>query len=287
MSATPSPAISAGTPSPTVRRRGGRVMRRIDGWGYSGLRILRSARTILAFAFVTFASIGRQRTAHPVLRSLIGIQLYRSGWRLLPMTGFVALGLGWIVIGQTIALLSRLGAQAYLGPVMVTATVRELGPLLVAFLVLARAGTAQVVELGTARAQGEIEALEALGIDPIHYLVLPRVAGLALATYALTIYFDAIALLAGYLFAFVQNTPVPLSTYVGDLLGAMTGLDFVWMALKSCGYGVLIGAVTCYQGLARPLRLEDVGPITTRALVQSIVGCIVINFMFLAVYFVK
>jgi phospholipid/cholesterol/gamma-HCH transport system permease protein len=263
------------------------VWRRIDSWGRAVLRMLRSARAILAFVLVTFGSPRRQQTAYPILRSLIATHLYRSGWRLLPMTGFVALGVGWVLIGQTIALLDRLGAQAYIGPAILTATVREVGPLIVALLVLARAGTVQVVELGTARALGEVEALEALGIDPIHYLVLPRVAGLSIATCVLTIYFDAVALIAGFLFAFLQNVPLTLPAYVAGLLDSITGMDFFWMGLKSLGYGILIGAVTCYQGLARPLHLDDVAAVTTRALVQSIIGCVVINLVFLGVYFAK
>ena len=83
--------------------------------------------------------------------------------------------LGLVIVGQTVSLLSRVGAQQYIGTVMVTVIVRELGPLLAALIVLARAGTPNVVELGMMRALGEVEALESLGIDPIHYLVMPRV----------------------------------------------------------------------------------------------------------------
>jgi len=68
---------------------------------------------------------------------------------------------------------------------MVAVVVRELGPLLTAMLVLARSGSSNVIELGTARALGEVEALEALRIDPIHYVVMPRVIGMALAVFAL------------------------------------------------------------------------------------------------------
>jgi phospholipid/cholesterol/gamma-HCH transport system permease protein len=96
---------------------------------------------------------------------------------------FVAAALGFLVIGQTVSWLTRVGAIKYLGSIMVIVVVRELGPLLAALLVLARVGTANVVELGTARALGEVEALEALGIDPVHYLVVPRVAGIVVGMF--------------------------------------------------------------------------------------------------------
>ena len=108
---------------------------------------------------------------------------------------FLGIALGLLVIAQTTALLSQLGAQAYVGTIMVTVVVRELGPLLTAILVLARAGTANVVELGTLRALGEVRALESLGIDPIHYLVMPRMLGLAVAVFCLTVYLILTALM--------------------------------------------------------------------------------------------
>ena len=97
------------------------------------------------------------------------------------MVTLVGLALGLLVISQTTVLLTRLGAERYVGLIMVTVVVRELGPLVTAILVLARAGTSNVVELGTLRALGEVRALESLGIDPIHYLVMPRMIGLAVA----------------------------------------------------------------------------------------------------------
>src|SRR5213075_1694958 len=99
-----------------------------------------------------------------------------------------AAALGLVVIGQTVSWLTKYGAINYMGSIMVIVVVRELGPLIAALLVLARIGTANVVELGTARAMGEVEALEALGIDPVHYLVMPRVIGMAVGILALTIY---------------------------------------------------------------------------------------------------
>src|SRR5206468_12402485 len=99
---------------------------------------------------------------------------------------FVSAALGLVVIGQAVAWLTRVGAINSLGTIMVLVVVREMGPLLAALLVLARIGTGNVVELGTARATGEVESLEALGIDPVHYLVVPRVVGLAFGIFSLT-----------------------------------------------------------------------------------------------------
>src|SRR5204862_1494080 len=131
-----------------------------------------------------------------------------AGLGVLPMIIFLALSPGLISIRQTVSLLNRVGATQYVGMVMVTVVVRELGPMLTAFIVLLRTGTATVVELGTARALGEVEALEALGIDPIHYFVVPRVLGMSIGLFALTIYMMLGAQVSGYLWAFVQDVPL-------------------------------------------------------------------------------
>jgi phospholipid/cholesterol/gamma-HCH transport system permease protein len=182
--------------------------------------------------------------------------------------------------------LTRVGAINYLGTIMVLVVVRELGPLLTALLVLARVGTANVIELGTSRAVGEVEALEALGIDPVHYLIVPRVVGMAIGVFALTVYLILGALLSGYLWAFLQNVPLRPSDYFRQLARALSGLDFVLLALKTVGFGFVIAIVTCYHGLAQPLRLEQVSEATVSAVVQSIVLCTIIDALFILVYLV-
>src|SRR2546430_1401070 len=119
---------------------------------------------------------------------------------------------------------------------MVIVVVRELGPLLAGLLVLARIGTSNVIELGTARALGEVEAMEALGIDPVHYLVVPRVIGLAVGIFSLTVYLILGALVSGYLWAFVQDVPLRPGDYFRQLAGALSGLDFGLLAIKTLAF---------------------------------------------------
>jgi phospholipid/cholesterol/gamma-HCH transport system permease protein len=215
-------------------------------------------------------------------------QVARAGLRLLPMTGFLGFALGIVIIGQTLVWLSHIGAQHYagFGTVMVTVVLRELGPFITALVVLARVGTATVIELGTSRALGEIEALEALGIDPIHYLVVPRVIGLAVSIFTLTIYVILIALASGYLFAFLQDVPLTPGDYFWQLATALQWQDFLLLAMKTALFGSIIAVVTCYHGLARPLRIEDVAGATTRAVGHSIVGCVLVDALFIAAYLV-
>ena len=240
-----------------------------------------------AFALITLGVMfTKSRAARQIVYPLILSQLSRSGLRMLPMIVFLALALGLVIIGQTVSLLTRVGANAYLGTVMVTVVVRELGPLLTAIIVLSRAGTANVVELGTARALGEVEALEVLGIDPIHYLVVPRVIGMALGIFSLTVYLILIALASGYLWAFLQDVPLTPGDYFQQLAGALRGLDFVLLGLKTCAFGIIISIVTCYYGLAQPLRLEEVSRATVHAVAQSVIVCVLVDALFIIIYLV-
>lgn len=238
-----------------------------------------------AFALITLGVLCTKfNRAAEVIHPRITAQIHAAGVRLLPMIGFIAFAVGFVVIGQTIALLKKVGAQDFAGMIMVTAVVRELGPLVTALLVMARVGTGIVIELSTTRATGELDALEALGIDPIHFLVIPRVCGVAVAVFALTVYMIIISLLSGYIFIFLTDVPLRPGDYFSQIASALTWQDFGLMALKSTLFGLVISLVTCYQGLSRPVRLEDVPAVTTKAVVQSVVACVLLDSIFIVVY---
>ena len=257
---------------------------------YVGRKIFLFTETLYglgAFALITLVVlVKKNRHASHVIHPLIRSQIQRAGLQLLPMISFLALALGLVIIGQSVVLLNKIGVQNQAGNIMVSVVVRELGPMVAALLVLARVGTANVIELGTSRALGEVEALEALGIDPIHFLVVPRVIGLALSIFSLTIYLIIIALFGGYLFAFLQDVPLQPSAYFDQLATALTWQDFVLLALKTSLFGTIIAVVTCYQGLAQPLRIGDVAAATSRAVVDSVVACVLLDALFIVVYLV-
>ena len=262
------------TRAPLLQRAGRRVLGFVALTGELG-----------AFALISLSVLLSKRDSpRRVMRPLVVEQIRDAGVRLLPIVTFLGTALGLLVIAQTTALLTRLGAQEYVGLIMVTVVVRELGPLLTAILVLARAGTANVVELGTMRALGEVRALESMGIDPIHYLVMPRMLGLAVAVFCLTVYMILTALLSGYLFGFLQGVPIKPATYLSQLGDALLWQDFALLALKTFSFGTAIAVVNCYQGLARPLAIDGVADVTARAVVQSITACVFLDAFFLIGY---
>jgi len=250
---------------------------------------LLTAQGLAAFTLITLGVILKKSgAAKNVIRPRIRQEIARAGVALLPMFFFLALALGFLVVGQTVSALAKVGATSYLGSTMVIVIVRELGPLLAAMLVLARVGSAHVIELGTARALGEVEALEALGVDPVHYLIVPRVIGMAVGVFSLTIYLIIGALVSGYLWVFFyfQNVSLTPGDYFKQLADALGWLDFALLALKTVAFGFFIAIVTCYHGLAQPLRLEDVSRVAVRAVTQGVIVCVLIDAVFIVFYLV-
>ena len=246
---------------------------------------LLTAQGLAAFTLITLGVILRKSgAAKKVIRPRIRQEIARACVALLPMFFFVALALGFLVVGQTVAALAKVGAIRYLVSTMVIVVVRELGPLLAAMLVLARVGTAHVIELGTARAMGEVGALESLGIDPVHYMIVPRVIGMALGIFSLTVYLIIGALGSGYLFAFLQEVPMTPGDYFKQITESLGWLDFALLALKTIAFGFFIAIVTCYHGLAQPLRLEEVSRVAVRAVTQGVIVCVLIDALFIVLY---
>jgi len=250
----------------------------IENIGQRTLRSPSGIRHRLRFVHATFRAV-------PVSRAAVAEQIWRSGVRQLPLIGLVGLTLGLLVVGQAVALLRQVSAQRYIGTVMVTVVLRELGPLLAAFLVMARAGSSTVVELGAYVFSGKVASVDRLGRRTMRELVAPRVVAMGVAVFCLTIYLIAIALASGYLVAFLQNVPLRAGAYCGQLAEAMHWMDFVLIGLKAALFGIVIGLVSCYHGLEGMLKLEQFPVATTRAVVESFAWCVVLDTVFLAGYF--
>ncbi len=256
-----------------------------SGWLAAFVGEWRSLTRLGAFILITLATaVRRYRDNSRVIRPQVLGEIHRCGVRLLPIVGFLGVVLGIVFVGQTVSLMEQVGASNFMGTLMVTVFLREMAPMIAGRLVLARVGTASVVELGTARALGEVEALEVLGIDPIHYLVVPRVVGFAAAVVSLTAYLILISLGSGYVFAYARGLKASPMEFFTAIAGAMTAMDFPLLVLKTLLFGALTGWVICYQGLARPMTLEEVGPATTRTVAVCVVGCLLIDALFITVY---
>jgi ABC-type transporter Mla maintaining outer membrane lipid asymmetry permease subunit MlaE len=102
--------------------------------------------------------------------------------------------------------------------------------------------------------------------------------------FSLTVYFILGALVSGYLWAFLQDVPLRPGAYFAQLAGALSYMDFVVLAVKSILFGITISVITCYHGLAQPLRLEEVSFATVRAVAQSVIACVLLDAVFIIIY---
>ncbi len=214
-------------------------------------------------------------------------QILNCGVRQIPIAAFMALALGFVVAGQLLVLKTVTGVQSqiYAGGAMVTIVVRELGCMAITLLALARNGTAMVIELGAARVKGETLALQAVGVDPIHYFVVPRVVGQSLSVCCLSFGFNLLATASVYVFLYALGFTLPLSEYLDQLATYLRPLDFLFLVLKPALFGAVVGCVCCQQGLMCPTKLEHIAAATTTAVVVTLVVCVLLNGFFVGLFY--
>jgi phospholipid/cholesterol/gamma-HCH transport system permease protein len=163
-----------------------------------------------------------------------------------------------------------------MGNMLVVLILRELGPLITVLVVIARSGTAVASELGNMKVNSEITLLESVGINPLSYIVFPRILGGVLSVVCLGFSFCMVAFFGGY---FVVNLIHPLSfEFFTDALAlAITKTDILMFLIKNIFSGLLIFSIACYHGMSVRKSFTEVPQMTTRAVMASIVYTVVFN----------
>jgi phospholipid/cholesterol/gamma-HCH transport system permease protein len=215
-----------------------------------------------------------------MLRVLIN-QIRFTALQAIALVTFLAAILAFLVISQSIRQLGRFGAVNNLGTIMVVAVIRELGPLLTALIVVSRSGTAIAAEMATNRVMGEVMALEAMGIDPYIYLVLPRLLGAIVSVTTLMVLFDAVALTSGFVAAATNG--MSLQRYTAIVLRTLSAKD-VWLTLaKGVFFGAAVAVFCSYHGLAVKAGPTEIPQAVTRGVVATIVAIFILSALFVAI----
>lgn len=197
----------------------------------------------------------------------------------MPIIAGLALLIGALVIAQAHAQAVRFGITEALGELLATIIVRELGPLFAAIIVVARSGTAIASELATSRVMGEVTALEALGVDPVQYMVIPRLAGCAISVALLAVYFDALAIFSGLLATSWLAGLSPYD-YMESLRLGMSMWDLGLVSLKGAVFGLVTAAVCCWSGLRAARTPAAIPQSVTRGVVTAMVLVFTISALF-------
>ncbi|WP_374080082.1 MlaE family ABC transporter permease [Bdellovibrio bacteriovorus] len=263
------------------------LLAQIDSLGRFVTKNLEYTARVLLMVYLSLRATALDKAQG--FRQIVGVisaQIYFTGFQALPLISVLALGVGSIMILQSLSNLSLLGGTQMIGNFLIVMVLREAGPLLVALVVIARSGTAVASEVGNMRANREIEALESMGINPMSFIVFPRVLGGIISVLGLAFYFNVIALIGGFLVTrFVQD--MPFSFYTDSLMKAFAKEDVLIFLLKNGFSGMIIFVVSCYQGLSVKRSPHEVPQVTTQAVVNSIIFVVIFNLMVSALFYLN
>jgi phospholipid/cholesterol/gamma-HCH transport system permease protein len=211
-------------------------------------------------------------------------QIVRIGVRSLFIISLVSGAIGLILALQLAPPLDQFGQREMVANIIGVAILRELGPLIAAVVLTGFAGAAIAAELGTMVVGEEIEALEAHALNPVRFLVVPRVIAAVVSMTALAIVADIVAITAALLTAMIV-LGIPYSTFINNLLQQVKPVDFHTGVLKGAIFGLLIGIIACGNGLKVTGGAAGVGKATTNTVVESIVAIIIADMIFTAIFY--
>jgi phospholipid/cholesterol/gamma-HCH transport system permease protein len=204
-------------------------------------------------------------------------QMIKVGIASTPVVLLTALFTGMVLALQTFTVLRRFNAEAFVGSLVALSMVRELGAVLSGLIVAGRAGSAMGAELGTMRVTEQIDALEVMATDPVHYLVVPRVWAATLTLPMLIILGDAVGIFGGYLVSVVLLGANPVS-YLENTFQFMDLRDLLSGVIKAAVFGFLLAVIGCQQGFHTTGGAEGVGRSTTAAVVLASIAILISDF---------
>jgi phospholipid/cholesterol/gamma-HCH transport system permease protein len=211
--------------------------------------------------------------------------VYDTGVTAVPIVSLIAFLISVILAYMGAQQLSRFGADIFVVDLVTVGVLRELGVLLTAIIVAGRSGSAFAAELGAMQLNQEIDALSAIGVDPVEVLVLPRLAGLVIALPLLTLVADLIGLVGGGLLCHAV-LDMPLVQYLNRAQSAIASTTFWVGVVKAPIFACLIAICGCFCGMSVRGSSRELGRLTTLAVVQSIFFVILVDAVF-AVVFMK
>lgn len=210
-------------------------------------------------------------------------QVYSIGAQSLFLISLISLFTGLVLGLQSYYAMSMFGAQAMLGSLLSLSLIRELAPTLTAIMLAGRAGSAMTAEIGVMRIYDQVDALEVMDINPLGFLVTPRVLASFIVFPLLTAIFNCIGLFGGYLSACVL-LPLNSGTYLAGIESSVRMNDITTTFIKAVIFGLIVTFVSCYQGYTVHQRKESKGPeavgnATTSAVVFSSIYVLVADYV--------
>ncbi|MBF0464385.1 MAG: ABC transporter permease [Nitrospirae bacterium] len=211
-------------------------------------------------------------------------EIVKTGYDSVPTVLIISYFVGVILALQSAYQLKAFGALIYVANLVGVSVTRELGPILGAIIVAGRSGSAFAAEIGSMKAAEEVDALISMGINPIRFLIVPKLIALMIMQPVLTAIFDLTAIFGGFS---VSVTELELNSglYIDQTLNALQLKDFLTGLMKAWAFGVVITIVGAYHGFKVKGSAEEVGLRTTASVVSSIFMVIFFDFFFTALFY--
>ena len=208
-------------------------------------------------------------------------QIHFIGVKTVSVITLTGLFTGMVLSLQSYYALVTFGAESKLGSILALSLIRELGPVIASLMVIGRAGSALTAELGIMRISEQIDALDAMALNPYKYLVIPNLLAGVISLPILTAFFIVVGIWGGYLVA-VPLTGLSSGVFFGSIADAILAKDLLLSLYKSLCFGILISWVSCYKGFyagfGHGFGAEGVSKATTQAVVLSSVLVLVFDY---------
>jgi len=257
---------------------GGTLSRMLEAVGEKTLSLVPRLVEFISTAVAVIWQSVRPLTWRRSVRAEFMHQCHHTGTRALPFIAITAVFIGLAMVYQALYWLRVFGQSELVGDIIVLVLVREISPLLVSLIVIGRSGPVILAQLGTMQAEGQVHMLDAQGIDPFVYLLVPRVLAVSVCTFCLTVAFIVVALAAGFVAGnTLKTTDMTVYDFIASVLTAMGPRDYAIIPLKTLSIGFVAGLIVCNTGLSGIGSVDDVPVLLPRGIMKSVLAVLLIS----------
>ena len=233
--------------------------------------------TAVGDAWIFIIKVLFKAVTPPYHFGLILQQLYVIGVQSLAVVALVGVFTGAVLAVQGVYTLSKFGATAFTGSAVALSLIRELGPVLTALMVNGRAGSSMTAELGIMKITEQVDALRAMAVDPLRYLMVPRVVAGMISVPLLTAIFNVVGIAGGYYVA-VHTLNISSGIFMSQIYSSVQDVDVTSGFIKSVAFGFCVSWISCYKGWTCGFGAVGVNRATTSAVVTASVVVLVLDY---------
>ncbi len=275
------PEFTGKSPQRGIAATGGGTMTRlVENVGRMTISFLEELGSFAIFFLQAFALFGRP----PIFLKQYFKQMETIGIRSTPVVMLTGLFTGMVSALQTYHGFSLFGAESLVGSTTALGLLRELGPVLGALMVTARAGSAMTAEIGIMQVTQQVDALVVMGVNPYKYLILPRIVSSLVMMPMLTLIFDAIGMIGSYIVGTIL-LGIDTGVFMARIVEYVSYEDLFSGLVKGCVFGGILSLVCCFKGYSTSGGAEGVGRSATQSVVISSVSILLADYILTAIMF--